>query len=94
MSLKCRNKSIIVLDSAKLDSYKTSNLVEKLESLSTSSTLIVDVELDQNLVNSSANIPNVDVIPLIGLNVYDILRHQTLMISKEAIDVIEKRFAC
>lgn len=94
LSLKCRENSIIVLDTLKLDSYKTASLNEKLGSLSVSSVLIVDVELDQNLVNSSANIPNVDVIPLVGLNVYDILRHRNLVISKEAIDAIEKRLAC
>ncbi|MDF3047863.1 MAG: ribosomal protein [Candidatus Midichloriaceae bacterium] len=94
LSLKCLENSIIVLDSAKLDSYKTSGLSGKLKGLNASSALIVDVELDQNLVNSSANIPYVDVIPLGGLNVYDILRHQTLLISKEAVDAIEKRFAC
>jgi large subunit ribosomal protein L4 len=94
LSLKCQEKSIIVLDSIKLDSYKTANLQKKLDKLGITSGLIVDSELDQNLVSSSANIPNVDVLPLIGLNVYDILRHQTLVISKDAIDAIEKRLTC
>ncbi len=94
LSLKFREKSIIVLDSAKFDSYKTASLKEKLNKFGLKSVLIVDSELDQNLVNSSANIPGVDVLPLVGLNVYDILRHQTLVISKDAIDAIEKRLAC
>lgn len=94
LSLKCSEKSIIFLDSVKLDSYKTSGLEEKLKGFGVKSALIIDGELDQNLVSAAGNIVNIDVLPVAGLNVYDILRHQTIIVSKEAVDAIEKRLAC
>ena len=94
LSLKYSQESMIILDSAKLDSYKTTNLSKKLSNLNVKSVLIVDNELDQNLINSAAGLINVNVLPIKGLNVYDILKHQILIISKDAIDTLEKRFAC
>ena len=94
LSLKCAQKSVIFLDSAKLDSYKTSALQGKLNDLGVKSALIVDADLDQNLISAAGNIHNIDVLPVVGLNVYDILKHETVIVTKEAVEAIEKRLAC
>lgn len=94
LSYKYANNSIIVIDSLKLDSYKTAKFKEKINKLGLESALLIDSELDQNLICAAANIPNVDVLPVIGLNVYDILNHKILIISKDALSGIDTRLVC
>ncbi len=94
LSTKLNKNSLIVLDNLKVESYKTQQLQKKLNTLGLKSALLVDTELDQNLVNSSANIINIDVLPVAGLNVYDILRRDVLVVSKDALSAIEKRLEC
>jgi large subunit ribosomal protein L4 len=55
--------------------------------------VIAGVEIDGNFKLAARNIPNVDVLPNAGLNVYDILRRKTLVLTREAIDAIQARFA-
>ena len=54
--------------------------------------MIGGAEIDQNFRRAAANIPNVDVLPIQGINVYDILRRGTLVLSKSAIEALEERF--
>ena len=55
--------------------------------------LFIDgVELDANFARSARAIPNIDVLPIQGINVYDILRRQTLVLSKAAVEALEERF--
>lgn len=91
LSLKLKENSIIVLDSAKLESAKTSEIRKKLKNFNAKSFLIVDTIVDDNLKMSIANIHNVDVLPVLGMNVYDILRHTNLMLTTDAIKQIEER---
>ena len=58
----------------------------------TNALLIAGVEVDANLKLAARNIPNVDVLPNAGLNVYDVLRRQTLVLTKDAVDAIRTRF--
>jgi large subunit ribosomal protein L4 len=55
--------------------------------------LIVDgSEVDKNLALAARNIPNVDVLPIQGINVYDILRRESLVLTRAAVDALEARF--
>lgn len=93
LSLKFREGSIIVLENAKLERSKTADLAQKFKAFDAKSALIVDSEVDINLKNSSANIHNVNVLPVCGLNVYDILKHEKLVVSLDALKKIEERLA-
>ncbi|MCL2474027.1 MAG: 50S ribosomal protein L4, partial [Alphaproteobacteria bacterium] len=75
LAVKQQDGKLIVLDNAKLDNNKTKNLAEKFKKLSLSSALIIDgANLDSNFSIAARNIPNIDVLPEQGANVYDILR--------------------
>jgi large subunit ribosomal protein L4 len=92
LSVKQRDGKLIVLDDAALDSPKTKGLVTCLGGFGVSSVLIVGgPELDRNFVCAAANIPNVDVLPSQGANVYDILRRDTLMLTRVAVAQLEAR---
>jgi large subunit ribosomal protein L4 len=93
LSLKFREESIIVLENAKLEEIKTAEFAKKFQNFNAKSALIVDSEIDINLKNSSANIHNVNVLPVCGLNVYDILKHDKLVVSLDALKKIEERLA-
>jgi large subunit ribosomal protein L4 len=91
LSLKLKENSIIILDSLKLKSAKTIDMKKKLKNFDAKSFLMVDTEVDANLRMSIANMHNVDVLPVMGMNVYDILRHTNLMLTTDAIKAIEAR---
>jgi large subunit ribosomal protein L4 len=92
LSSKQADGKLIVLDSAKLDSPKTKDLVQRLREFGVSSALIVDgAALDENFRRAAANIPGIDVLPCIGANVYDIMRRDTLVLTKDAVDALEAR---
>jgi large subunit ribosomal protein L4 len=92
LSAKQRDGKLIVLDDVALDSPKTKGLVACLGGFGVSSVLIVGgPELDRNFVCAAANIPNVDVLPSQGANVYDILRRDTLMLTRVAVAQLEAR---
>ena len=93
LSAKAKADSIIVVEDAKAAEAKTKSIKEQLGKLGLSSALIIDgAELDQNFALASRNIPNVDVLPVQGINVYDILRANTLVLTKAAVSALEERF--
>jgi large subunit ribosomal protein L4 len=94
LSLKLKENSLIVLDKAKLKVGKSTELNKRLKALEIKSALFVDISVDENLKHSSANLLGVDVLPVIGLNVLDILQHQKLILTTEAVKKIEERLAC
>jgi large subunit ribosomal protein L4 len=94
LSSKVRDGSLIVLDAATVDSPKTSALIASFEKLGLKNALfITGPEVDANFAMASRNIPNIDVLPTAGLNVYDILRREKLVLTKAAVEAIEARFA-
>jgi len=94
LSSKFRDGSLVVIDSALVDSPKTAALKASFEKLGLSNALfITGPEVDSNFALASRNIPNIDVLPTAGLNVYDILRRQKLVLTKAAVEAIEARFA-
>ncbi|MET0183781.1 MAG: 50S ribosomal protein L4 [Caulobacterales bacterium] len=93
LSSKVQDNAIIVIDDAKLSEPKTKDLVSKLKALGLENALIIGgAELDLNFALASRNIPNLDVLPSAGVNVYDILRRKTLVLTKDAVKAIEARF--
>jgi large subunit ribosomal protein L4 len=94
LSAKAGAKEIIVVDTAKLDAPKTADLKKKLAKLGVENALVIaGAEVDDNFALAARNIPNLDVLPSAGLNVYDILRRKHLVLTKDAIDAINARFA-
>jgi large subunit ribosomal protein L4 len=93
LSAKAKDGGIIVLNEAKLQEAKTKALTERFAKLDIANALIIDgAEIDTNFRNAARNIPHVDVLPVAGINVYDILRHGKLVLTKAALDALEARF--
>ncbi len=93
LSAKARASSIIVVDELKLADAKTKALAADLASLGLTNALVVGgAEVDANFKLAATNIPNIDVLPVQGINVYDILRRGTLVLSKAAVEALEERF--
>ncbi|CAM3236223.1 50S ribosomal protein L4 [Asticcacaulis taihuensis] len=94
LSSKIKSGSLIVLDQAVVETPKTQSLLASFEKLGLKNALfITGTEVDANFALASRNIPNIDVLPTAGLNVYDILRRHTLVLTKSAVEAIEARFA-
>lgn len=92
LSAKQADGKLIVVDELKLAEPKTKALYERLGKLGLSSALIVGgPELDQNFTRAAKNIPLVDVLPTQGANVYDILRRDTLVLTRDAVEALEAR---
>ena len=93
LSTKAKGEDLIVLDEAKLDAPKTKALVDAFSKLGLDSALIIDgPELDDNFSRAARNIPQVDVLPAQGINVYDILRRKKLVLTRAALESLEARF--
>ena len=94
LSSKAKSGSVVVVDALALDSAKTSVLKASLAKIGLKNALVIaGPEVDGNLKLAARNIPNLDVLPSAGLNVYDILRRDTLVLTRAAIDAITSRFA-
>ena len=92
LSAKAAEGKLIVLDQAKLSAPKTKELATRLKALGWGSVLVIDgPALDDNFALASRNIPFVDVLPSVGANVYDILRRDTLVLTKDAVAALEAR---
>jgi large subunit ribosomal protein L4 len=92
LSAKQADGKLIVIDAAKLAKARTKDLANTFAKLGWSSVLIVDgPALDENFRRAMANIPGVDLLPQQGANVYDILRRDTLVLTKDAVQHLEAR---
>jgi large subunit ribosomal protein L4 len=93
LSSKAKDGGLIVLDKAAVKEAKTKALAAQFGKLGLASALIIDgAELDGNFCIAARNIPNIDILPVQGINVYDILRRKTLVLTKAALDALEARF--
>jgi large subunit ribosomal protein L4 len=94
LSAKAKAGEIIVLDAASSKGGKTKALREQFEKLGLLNALIIDgAALEAEFARAARNIPNIDVLPVVGINVYDILRRKKLVLTKAAIEALEARFA-
>ena len=94
LSSKQADGKLIILEDATLDAPKTKDLAEKLAVLGWTNALIVTgTEVDGNFARAAANIANVDVLPQQGANVYDIIRRDTLVLTKDAAAHLQERLS-
>jgi len=92
LSAKAGAKDLIILDDAKLTEAKTSVLAAALTKLGATNALVIGgAALDENFAKAARNIPNLDVLPVQGVNVYDILRRRKLVLTKAAVESINGR---
>src|SRR5882724_3101796 len=93
LSAKAKDGGIIVLDKASMAAGKTKVLQTSFTKLGLTNALVIDgAQVDANFALAARNIPNVDVLPVQGINVYDILRRHTLVLTKSALEALEARF--
>ena len=93
LSAKAKSGSLVVVDDLASKESKTAALRGQFGKLGFENALMIGgSELDNNFKLAARNIPNIDVLPVQGINVYDILRRNTLVLSKAAIDALEERF--
>jgi len=93
LSSKVKAEQLIVLDKAESKDGKTSVLRDQLTKLGITSALIIDgSDVNENFARAARNIEKIDVLPVQGINVYDILRRDYLVLTKAAIDSLEERF--
>ena len=93
LSSKAKDGSLIIVDNVALNDPKTAALRETLGKIGVTHALVIaGAEVDKNFGLAARNIPNVDVLPNAGLNVYDVLRRRTLVLTKDAVAAINARF--
>ena len=93
LSAKAKDGDLVVIEKAALEAAKTKALLGHFSGLGLTNALIIDgAEGDAGFRNAARNIPNIDVLPIQGINVYDILRRQKLVLTKAAVDALEARF--
>ena len=93
LSLKQAEGKLIVLDSATSGTGRTKELVAKLKLLGWTSALVVDYTVDAGFLRASANIVGVDVLPTVGANVHDIIRHDMLVVTTAGIEGLRERLS-
>jgi large subunit ribosomal protein L4 len=92
LSQKIAEKKVIVLENFTHKSGKTKDLLHKLEKMGLQSALFIDgLSVDQGILRAVSNMIKINVLPSQGANVYDIIRHDTLVLSKEAVKNLETR---
>jgi large subunit ribosomal protein L4 len=93
LSAKAKAGEILVLDKAQSADGKTKGLKEQFGKLDLTNALIIDgAEIESGFARAARNIPNIDVLPVQGINVYDILRRKRLVLTKAAVEALEARF--
>ncbi|HWM32111.1 MAG TPA: 50S ribosomal protein L4 [Methyloceanibacter sp.] len=93
LSAKAKSDTLVVIDKCELKEAKTKELKSRFAKLGLGSVLIIDgAELHEAFARAARNLPQVDVLPVQGINVYDILRHEKLVLTKAAVEALEARF--
>jgi large subunit ribosomal protein L4 len=93
LSSKAKDGGIMLIDKASAKDNKTKALAKQFGKLGLANALIIDgAEIEANFRSAARNIPNIDVLPVQGINVYDIMRRKTLVLTKAALDALEARF--
>lgn len=93
LSSKAKTDALVVIDATEIKEPKTGALRKKFDKLGWQSALIIDgAEVNETFGLAARNIPNIDVLPVQGINVYDILRRDKLVLTKAALEALEARF--
>ncbi len=92
LSAKAKHGALVILDEATSVEPKTAALAKQLKNLGWKRALIIDgADVNENFARAAANIEGVDVLPSVGANVYDILKRDTLVITKAGVEALEAR---
>lgn len=93
LSAKAKADELIVIEDVKAGEAKTKSLKAQLDKLGLTKALIIDgSEVNEQFGRAASNLPEIDVLPIQGINVYDILRRDKLVLTKAAIEALEARF--
>ena len=93
LTSKVVENEIIVLESLSFDAPKTKDVIKMLKALDVKKALIVVAESNENIYKSARNITGIDIIPVNNINIYDILKYEKFIITKEAVSKIEEVYA-
>jgi len=92
LSAKAKSADLIVLEAATLGEPKTKSLAQRFGKLGLKNALVIDgAEVEKNFRLAARNLPEIDVLPVQGINVYDILRRTKLVLTKAAVEALEAR---
>ena len=92
LSAKQADGKLVIIDSSEIKSPKTQDFAKHLNTLGWGKALIIDgTDVNDNLAKAARNIIGLDVVPSVGANVYDILRRDTLVLTKDAVDQLTER---
>ena len=93
LSAKAKADELVVLEDTSAADGKTKSLLAQFAKLGLSKALVIDgAEVNESFGRAASNIPEVDVLPVQGINVYDILRREKLVLTKAAVEALEARF--
>ena len=93
LSAKAKSDTLIVIDTCEVKEAKTKELKSRFSKLGLGSVLIIDgAAVQEAFAKAARNLPGVDVLPVAGINVYDILNHDKLVLTKAAVEALEARF--
>ena len=93
LTSRVSDQKLIVLDSLKLDEIKTKRFAEIMKNLGLDKALVVLNDLNTNVIRSAKNIPDVKTTQTNTLNVYDILKYQTVVLTRDSLQTIEEVYA-
>lgn len=93
LTSKVQENQMIVLDSLNFEAPKTKNVVEMLKALEANKALIITAESNEVVYKSARNIQGINIIPANNINVYDLLKYEKLIITKDAVSKIEEVYA-
>ena len=92
LSSKAKSGDLVIIENAAMDEAKTKALATKVDKLGWSKALVIDgAEVDANFARAAQNLDGVHVLPSMGANVYDILNHKTLVLTKAGVEALEAR---
>ena len=91
LSSKAATGNLVVIETAALDEAKTSALAKQVKELGWKRALIIDGEVNENFARAAGNIQGLDVLPSIGANVMDVLKRDTLVLTKAGVEALEAR---
>ena len=93
LSARAKDGALIVIENTEIKDAKTKALIAQFSGLGLTNALIIDgAQVDAGFATAARNIPHVDVLPVQGINVYDIVRRQKLVLTKAAVEALEARF--
>ena len=93
LTSKVQDNKLVVVDELKLDAIKTKEMKKVLENLKAEKALVVMAQDDQNVIMSARNLAGVETATTNTINVYDVLKHSTLVLTKDAVASIEEVYA-